>query len=154
MNMWSLGFMRVRIRVQTELLHWAWSSCHLPARERLQIHPPVRSRRQTHTFANIYRTNGTLPSFFLSLSHCSRPTNAADTTDLSLAGTPDSSEGPLGRTSSQSSWHTPNQNGSFMPWNGCLAALMLSLENAWLESGISTGEGLAVWVGLCVCVLS
>lgn len=35
--------------------------------------------------------------------------------------------GPLGHVSSHSSWHALNQNGSFLPWNGCLAALTPSL---------------------------
>ena len=66
--------------------------------------------------------------------------------------------GLLGLASSQSSWHTLNQNGSSLPWNGCLAARMLSPRNALVRKVYHQRGRLACCVRLAshvsLCVLS
>lgn len=120
---------------------------------------------QTYTFINIARRNSThtTPSFSL-------PTNAADTTDLSTTSVaPQFHLEPLGHISSQSSWHALNQNGSFLPWNGCLCRIDAESEErrAWKwhlyrGRGCSVSVGArevmhvcsSVWVYVCLCILS
>lgn len=141
-------------RRQQRLLHLALLSCHS------DLQPALQQTLKTCTLIFRFKWKQQSDSFPFSPSFSS-PMLLTPPNCQPLHWHPSFIWGPLGHISSQSSWHGLNQNGSFLPWNVCLAALMLSLKYIWLEKKhLHREKACSVHVHLCVqgcmrvCVLS